>query len=351
MGYYSDWTAASLPPEKVNYDLYHLLDFAFAVPNKNFSLGWDNPKAPATLTRLVNAAHAKGKKIKLSIGGWTGSKYFSPAVASEQSRRVFAANILSLYTQFNLDGIDIDWEYPGMPGEAGNQVDPNDTANFLAFLQLLRVSLPRSALITAAAMTVPFADEDGAPASNVSEFANVLDWVMLMNYDVWGASENPGPNAPLYDACHNSSQPDASAVAGYNAWTSAGFPASKLVLGVPSYGYISKSSADHLRTHEDADTQVEFRNLVISGTLVRSSTGQFVGGNGFTRYWDNCSSTPYLRNAPDHQVITYDDPQSLAMKAEFAEKMGLRGVEMFDIHGDSDQNELIRSVHHAMGLE
>src|ERR1700742_4037717 len=62
------------------------------------------------------------------------------------------------------------------------------------------------------------------------------------------ASQSPGPNAPMYDACHNSTRPTANAVSAFNAWTAAGFPASKLVLGLPSYGYISKSFATTLQT-------------------------------------------------------------------------------------------------------
>jgi len=42
-------------------------------------------------------------------------------------------------------------------------------------------------------------------------------------------------------------QPEASALAGYTAWTTAGFPASQIVLGLSSYGYISKSTASNLK--------------------------------------------------------------------------------------------------------
>ena len=58
----------------------------------------------------------------------------------------------------------------------------------------------------------------------------------------------PGPNAPLSDGCGNSTQPTASALAALRAWTAAGVPAEKLVLGVPSYGYISRTGARRLRT-------------------------------------------------------------------------------------------------------
>lgn len=115
-------------------------------------------------------------------------RYFSPAVATTTSRQTFAKNIVAVYKQYSLDGIDIDWEYPGQQGAGSNQVSPQDSANFLAFLKVLRTSLPSGARITAAVQDVPFADASGNPMKDVSAFASVLDWVNLMNYDVWGGA-------------------------------------------------------------------------------------------------------------------------------------------------------------------
>lgn len=61
-----------------------------------------------------------------------------------------------------------------------------DSANFLFFLQELRAALPQGALITAATQVWPFADENGNPMGDVSAFAKVLDWILIMNYDIWG---------------------------------------------------------------------------------------------------------------------------------------------------------------------
>lgn len=75
MAYYPDWTSSQFPPEKIDFDHYDWLDFAFALPDEHFNLTWDDPQtAPALLSRLVDAGHAGGTKVKLSIGGWTGSK-------------------------------------------------------------------------------------------------------------------------------------------------------------------------------------------------------------------------------------------------------------------------------------
>lgn len=114
-------------------------------------------------------------------------------MATEASRHAFVSNLVKVYTLHSLDGIDIDWEYPGQQGDAGNIVSPSDSANFLSFLQLLRAKLPADAKITAATQTVPFAGADGKPLVNAAQFAAVLDWVLLMNYDTWGCESSSPP--------------------------------------------------------------------------------------------------------------------------------------------------------------
>ncbi|KDR83621.1 hypothetical protein GALMADRAFT_235912 [Galerina marginata CBS 339.88] len=370
MGYYPDWVSSSFPPEKINFKWFDWIDFAFAVPSDDYTLLWDEPGgAPALLKRLIASAHSQGTKVKLSIGGWTGSKHFSSAVANDTSRKTFVNNILATYMTYELDGIDIDWEYPGREGSPGNEFGPDDTTNFLLFLQRLRAALPLDARITAAVEPTPFLDDKGRPMDDVSTFAEVLDWVLIMNYDVWGSSSSPGPNAPFYDGCGNSTQPEASAVGSFNAWTAAGFPARKLVLGLPSYGYISSSSAKSLKTrskqpskkqrhslkvvNEDggSDGQVQFRDLIIQGALLSTNdTIRYASSGGFVRLWDSCSSTPYLRSSSSNQIITYDGPISLGMKAAFAKAVGMLGVNIFDIHGDTDDGDLMNGVRKSMGL-
>lgn len=181
------------------------------------------------------------------------------------------------------------------------------------------------------------------------------------------ASSNPGPNAPLRDACQNSTLPKANADAAVNAWSAAGIPLNKLVLGAPSYGYISTSPATRLRqrdqnssppnvhalTDEGAnDGQVQFRELVRQGVLCRDPTspGGYVGSGGFTRKWDACSSTPFLHSETTGQIITYDDAQSLELKSAYAKQSGLLGINIFDIHGDTNEWELLASIQRGLGL-
>lgn len=77
MGYYPDWAGSDFPPVKIDYTLFDWIDFAFVVPQDDCTLAWDSQDSPALLDELVHLAHVIGTKIKLSIGGWTGSKYVS----------------------------------------------------------------------------------------------------------------------------------------------------------------------------------------------------------------------------------------------------------------------------------
>ena len=115
----------------------------------------------------------------------------------------------------------------------------NDSENFLLFLQeLRRHPLGSDLILSAASNIVPFAGPDGNPLSDVSGFAKVLDFVEIMNYDIWGPwSPNVGPNAPLNDTCVAAPNQAGSAVSAVKKWHAAGIPFQQIVLGVPSYGH------------------------------------------------------------------------------------------------------------------
>lgn len=313
-GYYPDWSGWYLAPESVDWSKYDVIDFAFALPTAEFGLEFTQDDSSDLLTRLVQTGRAAGKRVQLSIGGWTGSQYFSTICSSESNRQTFISNIMQAVNAYNLDGIDIDWEYPGTAGQAGNAVSPDDSDNFLSFLTELRAALPTGALLSATTQVWPFADANGNPMSDVSAFASVIDWILIMNYDVWGSSSTPGANAPLSDGCYNSSQPLANAYAAVSSWTTAGMPANQITLGVPAYGYLQMSTAnglkdrrslksppgrntarDYVTVYNDnggsADGQIMFESLISQGALAVDGSGSYVGAGDFTREWDACSST------------------------------------------------------------
>lgn len=364
--------------------------FAFATPNKDASINladWD----ASLLKTLVTAGHKGNSKVLLSIGGWGGSDGFSPSVASDSMRATFVKNIRTIYDKYNLDGIDLDWEYPN--SEFAGTYSAQDTANFQTFLGALRAGLPSGAVITAAVSQSPWIASNGSPVGSVARAASALDYIMIMNYDVWGASSTPGPNAPLADLCGNSTQPGASAAAAVKQWSSAGMPRSKMILGSPLYGYLSTSSKTSLKqrsldggasrptglydalsaraplrrsAHErgalslseeegvvskralsQADGQINFDALV-SGGVLKLSGSEYVADGGYTKYWDDCSDTPYIANG--QKVVTYDDPDSLFDKGSFAAQAGLGGSAVWSVDGDVSSWALTKAIRNGMGL-
>ncbi|GJE87344.1 glycoside hydrolase family 18 protein [Phanerochaete sordida] len=244
--YYPDWSAGSVPPESLDYSKFDILFFAFATPNSSSGISWDDGST-AILKRLVAAAKnsGKGTKIVLSIGGWGGSYWFSQAMSSAANRTTFVNAAVSAVNTYGLDGIDIDWEYPNSAG-AGNPHSSSDAANLLSFFTSLRKALGTAKLITAAVTHEPWLGANGSPLTSVATYAAQLSYVNIMNYDVWGSSSTPGPNAPLGNLCGTSRQPQASAQAAFAQWTHAGFPAAQLLLGLPLYGYVLQSTATTL---------------------------------------------------------------------------------------------------------
>lgn len=363
-GYWPDWVSSDFPVSSIDFSKFDILNYAFALPTANFDLSIPTDPSGGLLHGFVSACHAGNTKAVLSLGGWGGSTYFSPAVRSASSRSTFIGNIVKTYKQYNLDGIDIDWEYPGQVG-AGNQKDPSDTANYQTFLQELRTALPQGALITAAVTQTPWVASNGQPVQSVARAAGAIDYIMIMNYDVWGSSSNPGPNAPLANLCGNSTQPTANAASGVKAWSAAGMPREKILLGVPAYGYINTSSKRTLRARSvpgpapslgttkravkltsmsgsTSSGQINFNTIVSQGALMLGADGLYDGAGGFTKYWDNCSDTPYL--ASGQEVITYDDTSSIFDKGAFASAAGIGGISMWSIDGDTKDWALTNSA-------
>lgn len=113
--------------------------------------GWESPPAidPAKLTHL-RSLKAKNPQLKvlLSVGGWE-AEGFSDAALSAASRATFAGSVVALLREHSLDGVDLDWEYPGQ-GVAGIKSRPQDRQNFTALLQTMRAQLGERYLLTIA---------------------------------------------------------------------------------------------------------------------------------------------------------------------------------------------------------
>lgn len=266
-------------------------------------------------------------KILISIGGWTWSGKFSDAVLSDTSRRGFAASAVAILGKFDMDGIDIDWEYPGRPGIQGNIYRPEDQQNYTLMFKELRRQLDslqqhtgkKYLLTTAAGAFKGFLDH--TDMGNVQQY---LDYINLMTYDYSGgkiASHHTNLYASKGYKAHNNAD---EAVTLFEA---AGVPANKLVMGIAFYGHSSI--------------------LVPGAKGLGDSVATFARGFGFTTIKDSILKIPafkvhrdshakadYIYNDDTRQFITYDDEWSVKKKCKYAKSKKLGGVMFWEYNDD-----------------
>ncbi|KAG5654554.1 hypothetical protein H0H81_000079 [Sphagnurus paluster] len=282
------------------------------------------------------------------------------AVATDTNRTAFLGAVLGLVKTYNLDGIDFDWEYPNKQGIGCNIISPNDSANFLVFLQALRQQAPNLVISLAVGIT-PFLDATGTPMTDVSGFAKVVDHIAIMAYDIWGSwsTGGVGPNAPLDDSC--APVKDGSATSAVEAWTAANFPADQIALGVPAYGHSfhvdstsAYSSAGVLAAYPPFDKALQpLGNDDGNGTITNDQCGNPTGPGGVFDFYAMIDSGFLNMNGDPAPGIDYrwdNCSQTVIAKGNFINAQGLKGYSMWQSQGDYN-NILTKALHAAMGIQ
>ncbi|RXW16051.1 hypothetical protein EST38_g9803 [Candolleomyces aberdarensis] len=300
-------------------------------------------------------------------------------IHSLQNRTAFANALTTVVRRYDLDGLDFDWEYPGVQGIGCNLVNPNDTANFLLFLQEFRgTSLGSSLILSAAVYVTPFADASRSPSKDVSGFADVLDYIAIMNYDLKSNTAiGAGPSSPMDDSCAPSGAKWGSAASSVAAWSQAGIPTNKLVLGVPAYGHSYVISPSVALNRTNASSLNSFPSYNPSNRAIGDKwdgpggldvCGVSQGPGGVYTYWglieegflnpdgsagdgvisryDECSETPFAYRPSDQIYVSYEDTRSFAAKGDFIYSSGLAGFAMWEAGGDY-HDALLDSIRNA----
>ncbi|MBP7682066.1 MAG: glycoside hydrolase family 18 protein [Deltaproteobacteria bacterium] len=298
--------------------------------------------------RLLRQAHPDLRTL-ISVGGWTWSAQFSDAALTPTSRAHFAESCVDFMVEHGFDGIDIDWEYPVGGGLAGNTTRPEDEQNYTLLLAALRDELTARAidneraeayLLTIAAPAGPSIIEHLESAAIAAE----VDWINVMTYDFHGAFETTtGFNAPLRQSALDP-QPDWNVEAALETYLAAGVPASQLAMGVPFYGRswsgVSAGESSGLQRPGPNPGPGTWEN----GVLDYADIVHNYMGAGFVRHWDDAAQVPWLFNASTGVFITYDDPESLAVKRELADELGLGGIMIWDLSSDTASHDLLDAV-------
>ena len=281
--------------------------------------------------------------VLVSVGGWLWSTNFSDVSLTRQSRRVFVQSVIDFLDRYDLDGLDIDWEYPGMPG-AGHPFRPEDKQNFTTLLDDLHSEFKRHARKTRHKLFLTFAagaSEEYIAHTELGKLQKYADTVNLMAYDYYEPSSSriTGHHAPLFT---NPADPaHISADASVRNFEKAGVPASKILLGVPFYGHtwghVPESNHGLYQPGQPAPQGYASYAALTGG----------IGNSGFTRYWDSISSVPYLYDPVNQTFVSYEDPQSLALKGDYVLAHRLAGIMFWDYESDPS-GQLLAAVNQAL---
>jgi len=339
--------------------------------------------------RKLKAAYPK-LRVEISIGGWTGSTYFSDVAATAASREAFVRSCIDLFIKGNLptggwpeqsggsgaaagvfDGINVDWEYPGNDPGNGAHTSPFDVVNATALLQEFRRQLDQAGAATHTHYLLTNDIAGGNIHSTGSwqlrQVAQIVDWIDLMAFDFHGGWEPwTDINSPLLR------DPAAPAIGGGAidwTWSTAGsilyflangVPAHKLSLGIPFYGkeYVGVPAENHglyqahgpqpgndsPTYHDLVDTGLADANLVPIGPT--AATGGGAGINGFTRYVSLLAGAPWLYNPTLNggTFISYVDPAAVAARMALVERLDLRGAWAWEISNDDNAHDLTSAL-------
>ncbi|EMB4689664.1 glycoside hydrolase family 18 protein [Citrobacter farmeri] len=333
---------------------------------------WLSPKVESDLALLpVLRKQNPQLKVLFSVGGW-GARGFSGAAATPETRAVFIQSAMEIMRKYDLDGIDLDWEYPvnGAWGLVASQ--PDDRENFTLLLKELRQAVGSHKLVTIA---VGANAESPKSWVDVKAIAPLLDYINLMTYDM--AYGTQYFNANLYDSKDwpTVAVADKYSVDGVvNNYLAAGLKPQQMNLGIAFYGRVPKRSVEpgidwtkpdaqknpvtqpyfgeqeialfkSLGVDLTKDTYVKYNDIV--KTFLNDPQKRF------TEHWDAQAMVPWLsvQSAEGKPLfaLSYENPRSVAIKAEYIKKRGLAGA-MFWEYGADNNNQLARQLAESLGI-
>ena len=296
----------------LHYDysvLTHIAYFSCEVDTETGSYttlrGWD-------ITPVIDYAHQQGVKVMLTVTNFGSDRNIALLTDTVKQRHLINTLIYQLKMR-NGDGVNFDFE----------SVPASMKANMVSFCRRavrgIKAELPQ-AEISLATPAVNWSD-----AWDLNALADICDYLIMMGYNYyWSGSTTAGPVAPLRGENYNitrSIQED---------YLDAGVPASRLLLGMPWYGY-------------DWPVSSSFRKAGTTGTgssRTYIATIPMVNANG--KAFDNDTGVPWMsyQNDTRWRQMWFEDSLSLLLKTDFAKKKNLAGVGIWALSYEAGRHEL-----------
>lgn len=296
-------------------------------------------------------------RVNISLGGWTGSAYFSNAALTDASRKAHVKSCIDMWLRGDLpglppgaaagvfDGIDLDWEWPGSEGNTGNVIRPEDKQNYTKLLGEYRAQLDQLGKanhkhydLTAFLPADPAKMDAGFEVHKLFKY---LDFATTQGYDYHGPWEPVTNQQSSLRTPEGDPSPVAfSSQVTIDSLLGRGAPRNRLVMGVPFYshgwtgvpnqnnGLFQTSTGPAPATYEAGTEDYKALKANLSSyTLHRDNRAGFAWLFDGTTFW------------------TYDDPVEMKRKARYADGRGLGGVMIWSMDGDTSQGELIAALH------
>lgn len=333
VGYFPAWASyRGFTPDKIDAEKLTHINYAFANISSDLKIQMGNPHIDADNFRALNELKEENPQLKtlISVGGWSWSGRFSNAALTEELRKAFAESCLDFILEHGFDGIDLDWEYPVGGGMPGNISRPVDKQNFTLLLKTIRETLDARSEVDGETYLLTIAGGAGSWYVDNTEMDKIhqyLDFANIMTYDInayWDTYTDF--NAPLYSSSSDApSRVDGSVDDSVNAWLDAGFPAEKLVMGVPFYGYRytgAANSNDGLYRRFGDGTYISYEDV----------EAEYLNAPEYVRHFHEEAKVPWLFDGST--FISYDDEESIRLKAEYIKDKNLAGAMIWELSFD-----------------
>jgi chitinase len=315
------------PVEKLTHIIFSFVHL------KGTQLTVDKQKDSLTLRHLVSLKQQHPKlKILVSLGGWGGCEPCSEAFSTNKGRSDFAQSTLQLMKTYNLDGLDLDWEYPAIEGFPKHRFVPEDRENFTDLVRKLHAVFAKKYLLSFAAGGFNQYLEKSIEWQKVMP---LVDMVNLMTYDLTnGYSVTTGHHTPLYSSDKQTESTDNA----IRFFEKNQLDLHKLIIGAAFYARVWENVPD---INNGIFQSGKFK----AGISYKDFPKNFGADNGFELFWDKISQAPYYYSKPKKEFATFDNEQSVKLKTEYAKKKGLGGIMFWEITNDAYSHGLIDAIY------
>ncbi|MGB7394445.1 MAG: glycoside hydrolase family 18 protein [Pricia sp.] len=300
-------------------------------------------------------------KVMIACGGW-GADGFSDMALTGNSRAKFITSASKFIKEYQLDGMDMDWEYPGISG-AGTKARKEDTKNFTALMKGLREMLdtfetPKVLTFASAGWKRYY---DHIETNEVMKYA---DYMNVMTYDqVSGVSEYTGHHTPLgkirseeikdtpfhrfldslYQSGVNTDPHPRSTQKIVDFLLEEGVDPEQIVIGSAFYGRVWKGVPP-----TNNGLYQKSGGIHTGWIAYRKIRTTYEPDPLFERFWDDTAQAPYMYNATDSLMVSYDDTVSVARKVDYALEKGLGGIMFWELGNDTkEKGSLLNAIYKA----